>query len=195
MFAKVPLASHVANPRSRGWTNKHCFLRGEAVKYCGHFFPSVESLFSTDFCGAERCFLVAKWYSHRCPLSTSCMEWNTVKNRQTTTTQASGPDGNWGHGNLPFLENHTIGTKNSQEAFILLPITSPPLKFSSLGKIHFMPKSFLVSTFRSHYCWQLNQTSHKMQPYLSVREKPSFQTPWPPFHHNLQASVKMYCTL
>lgn len=70
MFAEVPLASHVANPRSKGRTYKRCFFMGEAAKYCGHFFPSMGSLFSTHFCEAEHCFPVAKWYSHRCPLST-----------------------------------------------------------------------------------------------------------------------------
>lgn len=155
----------------------------------------MESLFSTDFCEAEHCFLVAKWYSHRCPLSTLMHGMKQSQKQADHNHSSIRPWWKLRTWKSPILgESHC---RNQEFTGSIHPAShhSPPLKFSSLGKIHFMPKSFLISTFRSHYCWQLNQTSHEMQPYLSVREKPSFQTPWPPFHHNLQASVKMYCTL
>lgn len=96
------------------------------------------SLFSTDLCEAECCFLVAQGWSSRGWL------YSRAWKRRIPTLRHPAL--------MRMAHNHKAGTKNPQMHFprkqsILVPIISTPLKFSIWGENSFYAQSFHVSTF------------------------------------------------
>lgn len=145
------------------------------------------SLFSTDLCEAECCFLVAQGWSSRGWLYSRAWKRRIPTLRhpalmrmalgqshgrhQEPSDVFSQETVNPGSNHLHSTQVFHLGGK-----FILCP------KFSCLNIL----KSLLLTT---------EPNFSRNAAHASVREKASFQTPWPPFHHSLQASVKMYGTL